>query len=104
MQRQKGEITIWHREAQFGFATTPEGKQIFVHSAAFRNHRQVSSVRAGTKIEFDLQAQNAERAFLDKLNAGKYRDDPTIARNHRNPRRAVNKKPRAANVVVEGER
>ncbi len=38
MQRQKGEVTIWHREAQWGFATTPEGKNFFVHESAFRDH------------------------------------------------------------------
>jgi hypothetical protein len=49
-------------------------------------------------------ARTAEQAFLDKLNAGKYRDDPSIGRNHRNPRRTVNsdKKPRATNVRVIG--
>jgi cold shock CspA family protein len=103
MQRQKGEIVIWHREAQWGFAATPEGKNFFVHESAFRDHRQVARVRYGTLIEFDLPvAQTAEQAFLNKLNAGKYRDDPSVVRNHRNPRRTVvsDKKPRATNVWV----
>jgi hypothetical protein len=103
MQRQKGEIVIWHREAHWGFAVTPEGKNFFVHESAFRDHRQVARVRYGTLIEFDLPvAQTAKQAFLDKLNSGKYRDDPPIARNHRNPRRMVvsDKKPRATNVWV----
>jgi len=101
--RQKGEITTWHRKAQWGFAATPEGKNFFVHESAFRDHRQVACVRYGTLIEFDLPvAQTAEQAFLDKLNAGKFRDDPAVARNHRNPRRVAisNKKPRAVNVVL----
>jgi cold shock CspA family protein len=106
-KQEKGEIVIWHREARWGFAATPEGKNFFVHESAFRDHRQVARVRYGTLIEFDLPvAQTAEQAFLDKLNSGKYRDDPSIARSHRNPRRVVTgKKPRAANVVViEGGR
>jgi hypothetical protein len=71
MQRQKGEIVIWHREAQWGFATTPEGKNFFVYESAFRDHRQVAGVCYGTLIEFDLPvARTAEQAFLDKLNAG----------------------------------
>jgi cold shock CspA family protein len=103
MPRKKGEFVIWHREAQWGFATTTEGKNFFVHESAFRDHRQVARVGYGTLIEFDLPvARTVEQAFLDKLNAGKYRDDPSIARNHRNPRRTVNsdKKPRATNVWV----
>ena len=108
MQREKGEIIVWHREVRWGFAVTPEGKNVFVHESAFRDHRQVVCVNYGTLIEFDRPvAKTAEQAFLDKLNAGKFRDDPTVARNHRNPRRvtASNKKPRAANVVVvQGER
>jgi cold shock CspA family protein len=64
-KREKGEIIIWHREAQWGFAATPEGKNFFVHESAFRNHRQVASVRFGTLIEFDVPvAQTAEQAFL----------------------------------------
>jgi hypothetical protein len=104
MQRQKGEIVIWHREVRWGFAATPEGKNFFVHESAFRDHRQVARVGYGTLIEFDSPVASAEQAFLDKLNAGKYRDDPTVARHHRNPRRVVisNKKLRAANVRVIG--
>ncbi len=101
MQRQKGEITAWYREVQWGFATTSEGKVFFVHKIAFRDHRQVSSVCTGTRIEFDLPVvQTPKQDFLDRLNAGKYRDDPTV--NHRNPRRTTvdNKKPRATNVWV----
>jgi cold shock CspA family protein len=107
MQRQKGEIVIWHSEVQWGFAATPEGKNFFIHKSAFPDHRQVARVGYGTLVEFDLPvAQTAEQAFLDKLNAGKYRDDPTVAPNFRNPRRVVisDKKPRAANVrVIEQE-
>lgn len=101
MQRQKGEITAWYREVQWGFATTSEGKVFFVHKIAFRDHRQVSSVCTGTRIEFDLPAvQSAKQAFIDRLNAGKYRDDPTI--DHRNPWRTTvdHKKLRATNVRV----
>jgi cold shock CspA family protein len=100
------EITTWHNDVQWGFATTPEGESVFVHSSAFHDHRQVARLRCGTQIEFDLPAaQTAEQAFLDKLNDGKFRDDPTITRNHRNPRGKVinNKKPRATNVIVVTE-
>jgi len=99
--RSLADITTWYREVQWGFATTSEGKEFFVHKIAFRDHRQVSSVCTGTRIEFDLPiVQTAKQVFLDKLNAGKYRDDPTV--NHRNPRRTTvaNKKPRATNVWV----
>jgi cold shock CspA family protein len=99
----RAQITTWYSEAQWGFATTAEGKEFFVHKYAFRNHRQVQRAHCGSIIEFDLPvAQTAEQAFLDKLNAGEYRDDPSVARNHRNPRRMVikNKKPKALNIVL----
>jgi hypothetical protein len=99
----RAEITTWHKEVRWGFAATREGKIFFVHEAAFRDCRQIPQVNVGTRIEFDLPvAQTAEQAFLDKLNSGKYRDDPSVARNYRNPRRMVvsNKKPRASNVWV----
>ena len=96
-----GEITTWHDEVQWGFATTQEGKKFFVHKSAFHDHRQIAGVRFGTRIEFE-ELPRAAQTLLDKLNTGKYRDEPTIARNHRNPRRVVikNKKPRATNVWV----
>jgi cold shock CspA family protein len=106
MQRRKAIINIWHEDVQWGFAITPEGKNLFVHKSAFRDHRQVPRVRYGTQIEFDLPVtQGAEQAFRDKLNAGKYRDDVRIAQNYRNPRCKTikNKKPRAVNVSVTTE-
>ena len=99
----RAEITTWHKEVRWGFAATQEGKIFFVQEAAFRNSRQTPQVNVGTQIEFDLPvARAAEQAFLNKLNDGKYRDDPSVARNHRNPRRTVDsdKKPRAVNVVL----
>jgi cold shock CspA family protein len=95
----KAEITTWYPEAHWGFATSPEGKVFFIHQSSLRNHRQVA--RVGSLIEFDV-LETAQQTFLDKLNSGKYRDDPSFARSHRN-RRTVNsrkKKPQAANVVV----
>jgi hypothetical protein len=99
----RAEITTWHEEVRWGFAVTQEKKIVFVHEAAFRDSRQIPRVNVGTEIEFDLQvSQTVEQAFLDKLNSGKYRDDPPIARSHRNPRRdeVSNRKPRAVNVVL----
>jgi cold shock CspA family protein len=108
MQRQKGEITTWHQEVQWGFATTREGNIVFVHKSAFSDRRQPFRTHCGSIIEFDSQeTRTAEQHFLDKLlNSGKYRDEPTIARSHRNPRRdeVSNRKPRAVNVVLVPER
>jgi hypothetical protein len=77
-------ITTWHQDVQWGFATTAEGKTFFVPKSAFRDHRQVARVRYGTHIEFDWPvAQTAEQVFLDKLNAGGYRDELPVARSYR---------------------
>jgi hypothetical protein len=107
MSKLRAQITTWYQEAhpgsgRWGFATTPTGKIFFVHTFAFRDHRQVA--RVGSVIEFD--EQTAKQSFIDKLNSGKYRDDTSLSRRHRNPRRGVTGKikPRATNVVViEGE-
>jgi cold shock CspA family protein len=108
MQRMRGEITTWgDRSCRWGFAKTSDGVECFVHQSAFRDHRHVPTIRVGTKIEFELLAvPSDQQTFMDKLNAGDYRDDSTIARNHRNPRNphcctvVGEKKPRASNIAV----
>jgi hypothetical protein len=91
---------------RFGFATTPDGRQIYVSETAFSNRDQITRVRAGTKIEFQLRAPKTDqRRFLDALNAGAFRDVPNM--NHRNPRclEIEEQRPRAINVrIVEGHR
>lgn len=107
MGKLKGTITKWYPQALWGFATTNTGKIFFIHESSFRNHRTRLNprgplVRVGSLIEFEASAHTAEQDFLDKLNTGKYRDNPSVA--HRNPRHTINKKSRAANVVILEEK
>jgi hypothetical protein len=103
MDKLKGTITTWYKDKLWGFATTSTGKIFFIHESSFRNHRTRGNpsgqlVRVGALVEFEVGVYSAERDFMDKLNSGKYRDNPAVA--HRNPRHTINKKPRAANVVI----
>jgi len=101
------EITKWIKlpgRPRFGFATTPDGKQIYVAETAFGNRNHIRHVCAGTKIKFQLRAPKTDQQrFLDALNAGAYRDVPSM--NHRNPRRIEIKerRPRATNVRIAEE-
>jgi cold shock CspA family protein len=115
VSRVKAQITIWHANLHWGFATSPEGNTFFVHQSAVKDRRQIPHIDYGSTVTFDLREERtAEQQFLDKLNAGKFRDDETLEGGHRNPRlprdprdprRVVlsTKKPVAINVVlVEG--
>jgi hypothetical protein len=99
MQRHRGEVVIWHPYVRWGFATA-SGQKCYIHESNFRDHRQVALVHVGAKIEFDLPS--AEKSFADNLNEGRYRDDPTIV-NHRNPRRVIDRKPKAKNIAIVEE-
>jgi len=103
MDKLKGKITTWYHDKLWGFATTSTGKIFFIHQSSFRNHRTRGNpsgpvVRVGAPIEFETSVYSADQDFVDKLNTGKYRDNPAVT--HRNPRHTINKKPRAANVMI----
>jgi hypothetical protein len=107
MDKLKGVITTWYPATQWGFAKTTTGKIFFIHQSSFRNSRsrllpRGLVPRVGSLIEFEVSAHTAEQDFLEKLNTGKYRDNPAVP--HRNPRHTIRKKPRAANVVIIEER
>jgi len=104
-----GEIVKWIElpgRPRFGFATTPDGKEIYVNEAAFSNRDQIPRIDVGTKIRFQLRAPKTDQQrFLDALNAGAYRDVSNV--DHRNPWRLVTKerRPQAINVrIVENDR
>jgi cold shock CspA family protein len=85
----------------YGFATTTDGKRVFIHQRNFSGKHKLSNIVQGTVIECELERETPD-AFTEALNSGSLRD---VVNNHRNPRidaykPAKRKSPVAVNIRV----
>jgi hypothetical protein len=107
MARMKGIVTQWF--GHFGFCTAADGKEFFLTVGCFRYPAQAHSIRVGkTVVEFELLPRHAqEKRFMNDLNQGFFRDDPSFDKQHRNPRlktKSSYEKPKAVGILVLKEK
>jgi cold shock CspA family protein len=78
-------IVSWFDDIRgYGFATTIDGKKVFLHQRNFARKQKLTDIVQGTVIECELERETSA-AFADALNSGSLRD---VVNNHRNPRLA----------------
>ena len=50
-----GKVKWFNAEKGYGFITTEEGKDVFVHFSAIQNEEGYKTLNEGQEVEFDLE-------------------------------------------------
>lgn len=86
-ERFEGTLQKWIEHSdrrRFGFAVMGDGKEVYVNEKDVRK-TDLTRFDVGSRISFRLRPPKSDQQrFLDRLNAGAYRD--VLNMNHRNPR------------------
>jgi hypothetical protein len=89
--------------AKFGFAVTPDGREIYVGENAFTRTEDLARVLPGSRLSVTIRPKSNEQRFRERLNAGFYRDAGLSHRNPRPPRDEKVTRPMAATARLLDE-
>jgi len=102
-KRFAGVVVKWFtpiNRPKFGFAITAEGQEIYFSEYAFLRKDELQRIGIGSEISFTLPKTLHDR-FVERLNAGHYRDAGLSHRNPRPPLDDMAQHQRAAKVRLE---